>query len=58
MKKIELNTYQKIKPTTKKEKPHKKSRGNTCTTELETKLSGGVCGKRTYPRGYKIRITS
>ena len=51
MKKIELNTYQKIKPTTKKVKPQKNSRGNTWATELETKLSDRVGGKRTYPSG-------
>ena len=51
MKKIELNTYQKIKPTTKKEKPHKNNRGNTWATDLETKLSDRVGGKRTYPSG-------
>ena len=51
MKKIELNTYQKIKPKSKKEKPQKNDRGNTWAAELETKLSGGVGGKRIYPSG-------
>lgn len=51
MKKIELNTYQKIQTKDKKEKPQKNNRGNTDTTELETKLSGGVGGKRIYPSG-------
>jgi len=51
MKKIELNTYQKIQTKDKKEKPHKNKRGNTLGTELETKLSNRVGGKRTYPSG-------
>ena len=51
MKKIELNTYQKIKPKSKKEKPKKNDRGNTWAAELETKLSEGVGGKRIYPSG-------
>jgi len=51
MKKIELNTYSKIKTKAKQEKPQKNSRGNTSATELETKLSSGVGGKRIYPSG-------
>jgi len=51
MKKIELNTYQKIQTKGKTEKPHKNKRGNTLATELETKLSNRVGGKRTYPSG-------
>jgi len=51
MKKIEFNMSQKIQTKAKQEKPKKNSRGNTLSTELETKLSGGVGGKRTYPSG-------
>ena len=51
MKKIELNVAQKIQTKDKKEKPQKNSRGNTLSTELETKLSNRVGGMRIYPSG-------
>ena len=42
---------QKFQKKTKEEKPKKNNRGNTWSTELETKLSGGVGDKRIYPSG-------